>query len=317
MTFLQLTFVLEVANSTSINKAAERLYTSQSNVSNRIKDLETELGIEIFHRTKKGITITDEGREFLSYAQEILDKMTFVEDLYKKDHIQQEYFSVSSMRSYFLSDPITKLWPHIENGHNGHRVYVRLKKQTFLDVMNDIQSGYSDIGIVFITKAHQQRLERICSAKSLEYHKLGESRISVVARSDHPALSAGSASERLENISHYPYLTAEKAENFDQFYDDASPAINNIFKTPPKCMISINDSAGNQDIVSQSNAFFISSTVWQHSQHYDFASIPLDETGEDENAVLIHYYILQKGKPHHPLTDLYIGELEKMFQNNL
>lgn len=44
MTFQQLSFVVEVANCESINKAAERLYTSQSNVSNSIKALEEELG---------------------------------------------------------------------------------------------------------------------------------------------------------------------------------------------------------------------------------------------------------------------------------
>ena len=113
MTFLQLTFAVEVANSTSINKAAERLYTSQSNVSNSIKALEDELGIKIFDRTKKGISVTEPGREFLSYAREILDKMDFVEDLYKKSRFRQEYFSVSSMRSYFLSYPITRRWPEI------------------------------------------------------------------------------------------------------------------------------------------------------------------------------------------------------------
>ena len=82
MTFQQLSFVVEVANCESINKAAERLYTSQSNVSNSIKALEEELGIQIFLRTKKGVSVTEEGREFLSYANEIIDKKIFVEDLY-------------------------------------------------------------------------------------------------------------------------------------------------------------------------------------------------------------------------------------------
>ena len=56
MTFQQLSFVVEVANCESINKAAERLYTSESNVSNSIKALEEELGIQIFLRTKKGVS---------------------------------------------------------------------------------------------------------------------------------------------------------------------------------------------------------------------------------------------------------------------
>ena len=55
MTFQQLSFVVEVANCESINKAAERLYTSQSNVSNSIKALEEELGIQrAFPSRKRG-----------------------------------------------------------------------------------------------------------------------------------------------------------------------------------------------------------------------------------------------------------------------
>lgn len=180
MTFLQLTFAVEVAKNTSINKAAEQLYTSQSNVSNSIKALEDELGIKIFDRTKKGISITETGREFLSYAQEILDKMNFVEDLYKKSRLHQEYFSVSSMRSYFLSSPITKLWSEIEHGYNGNHIYIRLKKQPFNAVMEDVQHGHSDLGVVFLTKTHHQRVQRLCSVKGLEYHELGESHISLV-----------------------------------------------------------------------------------------------------------------------------------------
>ncbi len=92
MTFQQLSFVVEVANCESINKAAERLYTSQSNVSNSIKALEEELGIQIFLRTKKGVSVTEEGREFLSYANEIIDKKIFVEDSVCKEPLPQAVF---------------------------------------------------------------------------------------------------------------------------------------------------------------------------------------------------------------------------------
>ena len=309
MTFLQLTFAVEVARSTSINKAAEQLYTSQSNVSNSIKALEDELGIRIFDRTKKGVSVTETGREFLSYAQEILDKMDFVEDLYKKSRLHQEYFSVSSMRSYFLSSPITNLWPHIEHGYDGNRIYIRLKKQSFNDVLDDVQHGHSDLGVVFLTRIHRQRVERLCSVKNLEYHELGESHISLVMQADHPVLSSDESKERIVD---YPYVVSESKESFGRFYDDSSPSIHRLFEEPPQCIISINDSAGSQDIVAQSNGFFISSTVWQHPQHYAFTSLPLDE---NDNNILTHYYILRKNAPCHPLTELYIEELKKMFNS--
>ena len=106
------------------------VYTSQSNVSNSIKALEEELGIQIFLRTKKGVSVTEEGREFLSYANEIIDKKIFVEDLYAKSHFRKQYFSVSSMRSFFLSTPITRLWPQISR--RPRRLYLyQAEKQSF------------------------------------------------------------------------------------------------------------------------------------------------------------------------------------------
>ena len=69
MNISQIKYVLEVAKSSSISKAATRLYISQPALSTSIKELEEELGIVLFERTSKGIRLTDEGREFVSYAK--------------------------------------------------------------------------------------------------------------------------------------------------------------------------------------------------------------------------------------------------------
>ena len=308
MTFQQLSFVVEVAKCESINKAAEKLYTSQSNVSNSIKALEEELGIRIFLRTKKGVSVTEEGREFLSYAKEIMDKKDFVEQLYATSHFRKEYFSVSSMSSYFLSYPITKLWPHIANGYGGP-IYIRLKKQSFNDVLDDVQDCRSDLGVVFLMKSHQQRIARLCSVKNLDYGLLGESHISIVMRDDHPALEKGAPRPLEDHITDYPYVIAENQENFGKFYDDSSQSIQELFQTPPKCVISINDSAASQDIVAHTDGFFISSTRWRHPEHDRFSAIPL----KGEHCVLAHYYVTRKKQELHPLTRRYIEELKKMF----
>lgn len=308
MTFQQLSFAVEVAKCASINKAAERLYTHQSNVSSTIKQLEDELGIQIFRRTQKGISVTEEGREFLSYADEIINKLAFVEDLYAKSHFRKQYFSVSSMRSYFLSVPITNLYAYLSS-HQEYPIYIRLKKQSFLDVLDDVQYCRSELGVVFLAKSHKRRIHRLSSVKGLNYFELGESRISVVIRDDHPVLEKYPADKITDHITEYPYAITENKENFAQFYDDDSEAVSQLFKTLPKCMISINDSAASQDIIAETDAFFISSTPWQHPKYYRFSSIPLD--GEDNT--LTHYYVVKKGQELSPLAERYIQELRKMF----
>ena len=71
MNLNQLKYAIRVAETGSINKAASNLFISQSVLSTSIRNLEKELGHEIFARSSKGIEITPYGRIFLSYITPI------------------------------------------------------------------------------------------------------------------------------------------------------------------------------------------------------------------------------------------------------
>ena len=78
MDFKSLNTFIQVAELNSFTKAGEKLGYSQPTVSFQIKQLEQELGIQLFERIGHTITLTDSGRQALSYAQEICrmsDKM--------------------------------------------------------------------------------------------------------------------------------------------------------------------------------------------------------------------------------------------------
>ena len=74
MTFQQLTYVVEVSKCGSINKAANKLFLSQSGISTAIRELEEELGIQFFVRSNRGVEFTPDGREFLGYAASLLEQ---------------------------------------------------------------------------------------------------------------------------------------------------------------------------------------------------------------------------------------------------
>ena len=83
MNLLYLKYAVEVAASGSINKAAEKLYMDQPNLSRCIKDLETSLGVSIFARSARGMKVTPEGEEFLKYAERILKQVDTVENMFR------------------------------------------------------------------------------------------------------------------------------------------------------------------------------------------------------------------------------------------
>lgn len=62
----------QVAELQSVSKAADKLGYVQPNVSQRIKNLENELGVQLFMRNNRGVTLTEEGNLLLYYANEIL-----------------------------------------------------------------------------------------------------------------------------------------------------------------------------------------------------------------------------------------------------
>ena len=79
MTLQQLRFLIAVAESGSINAAAQRLYTAQSNISNAVKSLEQELHIEIFTRSSRGVALTNDGTELLGYARQVVEQADMLE----------------------------------------------------------------------------------------------------------------------------------------------------------------------------------------------------------------------------------------------
>ena len=85
MTFQQLTYVVEVSKCGSINKAAHKLFLSQSGISTAVRELEQELGIQFFTRSNRGVEFTPEGREFLGYAVSLLEQKQRIQELYKED----------------------------------------------------------------------------------------------------------------------------------------------------------------------------------------------------------------------------------------
>ena len=64
-------YIITISETGSLNKAAEALYISQPSLTNAVKELEKELGIIIFNRSGRGVTLTNDGTEFLMYARQI------------------------------------------------------------------------------------------------------------------------------------------------------------------------------------------------------------------------------------------------------
>ena len=85
MTLQQLRYAIGIAESSSFNKAAKNLYVSQPSLTAAIHDLETEIGITIFNRTNRGVSLTSEGESFIAYAKDFYRHYEALLGLYGKN----------------------------------------------------------------------------------------------------------------------------------------------------------------------------------------------------------------------------------------
>ena len=71
MTIQQIRYAIVIAQTGSMNKAAEKLYITQPSLTGAVRELEKELGITIFYRSGRGVSLTNDGQEFLMYARQV------------------------------------------------------------------------------------------------------------------------------------------------------------------------------------------------------------------------------------------------------
>ena len=76
----ELKIFLAVVKKGSISRAAEEIHCVQSNVTARIKQLEERLGVTLFHRKSRGVTLTTSGHQLLEYAERIIRLVTEAEN---------------------------------------------------------------------------------------------------------------------------------------------------------------------------------------------------------------------------------------------
>ena len=208
MTFQQLSYLLEISRCGSINKAAQKLYLSQSAVSSAVKALEEELGIRFFERSNHGVSFTPEGREFLNYAVSLLDSKRQLEQLYRKRGRESVgcYLSISTQRYPFVEAAFQKVI--LAHGESAYRFELR---ETGMDgVIDDVSGRRSDLGVIFLSDLSEKLILRLLASRELLFHELIRLPPRVYVRRGHPLTRRAHITEG--DLVGYPYVTFEQSQ---------------------------------------------------------------------------------------------------------
>ena len=145
MNILHLKYAVEISKTRSISQAAENLFMGQPNLSRAIKELEESLGIIIFERTTKGITVTPDGEEFLGYAKRIISQVDDVEEMYRNGRTHKQKFSACVPRASYISYAFSEFAKHIDTANPADIFY---KETNSMRTINNLSKDEYDLGIV-------------------------------------------------------------------------------------------------------------------------------------------------------------------------
>ena len=168
MQLQQLIYFVTVAEQGSINKAAEKLFITQPNLSKAISNLENELKVRVFNRTNKGVALTDGGKKLYQYARTILNQMELIQGLSQKERPR-----ILSVAAY----PIITMGRLAAEFHNAHRqdnIEIKLVEQRLQNVMESVEGSHAEIGFVMVNNAQLKEFRHTVNYKDLEFHLLGK-----------------------------------------------------------------------------------------------------------------------------------------------
>ncbi len=170
MNLLHMKYAVEVARVGSLNKASETLLVAAPNISRSIKELESNLGITIFNRTAKGVTLTPEGEKFMTFAKSILKQIDDVENFYKNSGKPKQKFSISVPRASYISDAFVE-FSNLLTTDDAEIFYKETNSQR---VINNILDREYRLGIIRYAENYDKFFKSMLDEKDLCYEMVSE-----------------------------------------------------------------------------------------------------------------------------------------------
>lgn len=304
MTLTQLHYAITISETGSFNKAAQILYVSQPSLSNAIHDLEDEFSITIFHRSGRGISLTNEGVEFITYARQVYHQYESLLDKFGKNGNLKKKFGVSTQHYSFA----TKSFVEMVKKFNTAEYDFAIRETKTREVIDDVSTQKSEIGILYLSNFNKNMILKMLNSADLEFHHLINCQIYVYIYKDHPL--AKKEIITFDDLKDYPNLSFEQGDN-SSFYFSEEIYANKEYQR----MVKVNDRATMLNMMRGLYGFTLcSGIICQELNGDDYIAVPFkpDEDDVDDNMSI--GYIIKKNQILSRMGSLYIEEIKNYFK---
>ena len=194
-----------------MNEAAKQLFITQPSLSNAVRDLENEMGIEIFIRNPKGITLTKDGMEFLSYARQVVEQTQLLEERYKNPVAHRELFSVSAQHYAFVVNAFVSLLKKSDM----EKYELFLRETRTWEIIDDVKNFRSEIGVLFLNSYNRDVLSKMLDDNHLIATHLFTAQPHIFVSKSNPL--AKKKLVQLSDLENFPYLSYDQGTH-NSFY---------------------------------------------------------------------------------------------------
>ena len=306
MTIQQLNYVITISEKGSLNKAAEVLYVTQPSLTSAVRELEKELGITLFNRGGKGVTLTNDGAEFIQYARQVVNQYDRLLEKYGKGGNLRKKFGISCQHYSFAVKSFVEMVKHFDTDE--YEFAIRESKTR--DVIEDVTTGKSEVGILYLSDFNRKAIGKFLKTSQLEFHPLIKCEPYVYLWKGHPL--AKQKSIRLEELRDYPCLSFEQGPSGAFYFAEEILSTYDYIRT-----IKATDRATMLNLMVGLNGYTLcSGIICEELNGSDYVAVAFEDK-EDEVAAgrMDIGYIVKQNMILSQMAEMYIAELEKYLQS--
>ena len=250
MTLQQLKYLVTVAECKNITAAAEKLYISQPSLSAAIHNLEKEMNVTAFVRSNKGMTVTKEGEELLSFARNLLEQADIMKERFCTDSNRKPKFCVSCQHYSFAVNAFVD----VVNEYDAAEYNFTLRETQTGEIIDDVANGNSELGILYLSESNEDVLHKLFKKNDLVFEEIFEASPHIFISKNHPL--ADKTNINLEELKPYPYLVDEQGERNSFYFSEEFLSVLDMPKS-----IEVRDRATLFNLAIGLNGFTVSSGV--------------------------------------------------------
>ncbi|NLM42986.1 MAG: LysR family transcriptional regulator [Clostridiales bacterium] len=221
MNTIHFEYAIEVEKAGSITQAAENLFMAQPNLSKAIKELEDNLGFDIFERTPKGVVPTKKGAKFLVYARKILEQLDKMAALSSSDGTDTQRFSISIPRGSYIANGFTRFAAELDMEKG---IDINIQETNSMQAINNIVEGRFNLGIIRYENSYENYFLDYLTDKELFYETIWEFEYLALMSKNHPLANAQEVvydelvkyTEIVHGDNFIPYLPHEEARRLSE-----------------------------------------------------------------------------------------------------